>query len=480
MTREIREPQNILINHFVDHLYNRQNIAGWGSMGIGKCGATLISLDRLDLMGVDPYPALILAPPRVARNTWTEEVGLWPDHLQGVSVAAAVGNAEERKAALRRGCNLTTLNYENIAWLVEHVGYDNWPFKTVVADEATALKNMRVFFQKHPQSGTEFLNGQGSKRAKALAEMVFKHNNMVIELSGTPSPNGLKNLYGQLFLLDKGYRLGRSYKSFTDRWFRNNPYNHHALEPLPFAQAEIESRVVDICRSLHARDYYPIGDFSTIPIYVDLPPTAMKQYKEMERKLFTQVKGHEIEAFNAASKTNKCSQLANGAAYIGEDDGSDTRPFVEVHDVKIQALHSVIEEANGMPVMVVYFFRSDLARLKKHFPHAVVLDKKKSTEDAFNAGKIDMLIVPYSASHGLNLQHGTNICAIFGMTWDLETYMQVIERIGPTRQWQSGYERPVFVYQILARNTIDEDMRDRQLSKKSVQDSLLEAAKKRG
>lgn len=475
--RELREPQRVLIDHFCDRIYDGNNCAGWASMGAGKTGAVYIALDRLDLARGDVYPALVLAPPRVAKNAWPAEASNWPELLPSTRVSAVVGTAVERADALRKPAEVFTINYENIAWLVERLG-NNWPFKTIVCDEATALKNLRVSFQTS-KLGKEYLTGQGSVRAKALAEMVFQYKNRVIELTGTPSPNGLKNLWGQLFLMDKGFRLGRTYTSFERRWFQR-AYDGYGLDPLPHAHDEITKRVQDICLSIDARKYYNLADFQTIPIYVDLPPEARRQYKEMERKLFTEVKGHEIEAFNAASRTNKCSQLANGAAYIGDDDGSDTRPFVEVHDEKIEALKSIIEEANGMPVMVVYHFRSDLARIRKHFPHAVLLDKKKSTEDAFNAGKIELLIVPYSAGHGLNLQHGTNICAIFGMTWDLETYQQVIERIGPMRQHQSGYDRPVFVYQILARNTIDEDMRDRQLLKKSVQDLLLDATRKRG
>lgn len=479
MTRELRKIQTDLIDHFCDKIFDGQNVAGWCPPGGGKTATTLVTLDRLDLAGVDMYPALVVAPPRVAKNTWPAEVSEWPDHLPDTRIVAAVGTADERKAALRQGANITSINYENLEWLVEHIGYANWPFKTVVADEATALRNLRVSFQKHHTSGKEFMTGQGSVRAKALAKMVFQHHNRVIELTGTPAPNGLANLYGQLMLLDRGQRLGRTYEAFTKRWFQRS-WNGFGLDPLPHAQAEIGDRVKDICMSIRINDYYDIKEANTIPIYVDLPPAQMKLYKEFEKKLFVQIKGHPIEAFSAGAKTAKCQQLANGACYVGEDDGSDTRPFVEAHDEKMQALESLIEDANGMPIIVAYKFRSDLARLKKRFPNAVYFDKNKKTEDDFNAGKIPMLIVSYGAAHGSNLQWGTNICVIYGNTWDLELYQQVVERAGPVRQWQAGLNRPCFVYVLVARGTVDEDMLERQASKKSVQDILMEAARRRG
>lgn len=463
MTRQAftpREYQNAIIEHMLDN----KRCATWAGMGMGKTVGTLTGLDILEI--TEPGPALVLAPLRVAASTWPDEAKKWA-HLRNVEVSAVVGTPEERRAALKRPATIYATNYDNLPWLVEHFG-DKWPFRKVVADESTKLKSFRL--------------QQGGKRAHALGRVAHCKVDRFIELTGTPSPNGLQDLWGQVWFLDKGVRLGRSFEAFKARWFQSIQVgaDRHAtrLDPLPFAQEQIEDRMRDLCLSLDARDYFDISEPIVNVIRVELPAKARRLYKDMEREMFLALEcGTEVEAFNAASKTIKCLQLANGAIYT--DDTCST--WADIHDVKLQALEDVIEEAAGMPVLVAYHFKSDLARLQRAFPKGRALDKDPQTIRDWNAGKIPVLFAhPASAGHGLNLQDGGNILAFFGHWWDLEQYQQIIERIGPTRQAQAGHDRPVFIHHIVAADTVDELVMARRESKREVQDLLLEAMKRKG
>jgi SNF2 family DNA or RNA helicase len=312
-----------------------------------------------------------------------------------------------------------------------------------------------------------------------LAKVAHRYVDAFVELTGTPSPNGLIDLWGQAWFLDKGVRLGRSFDAFKSRWFQSIQVgaDRHAvrLDPLPFAQEQIEDRLRDICLSLDARDYFDIAEPIVNVIRVELPANARTLYKQMEREMFLSIAGSDVEAFNAASRTMKCLQLANGAIYTDEQG-----EWVEVHDVKLQALEEIVEEAAGMPVLVAYHFKSDLARLLKAFPKGRHLDKDPATIRDWNAGKIPVMFAhPASAGHGLSLQDGGNIIVFFGHNWSLEEFQQIIERIGPTRQKQSGYDRPVFVHHIVAADTVDEIVMARRESKREVQDLLLEAMKRK-
>ena len=463
MTRQAFTPREYQ-HAIIDHVLNLRRGAVWAGMGMGKSVSTLTALDILEL--TEPGPALVLAPRRVAASTWPDEATKWA-HLRNVEVSAVVGTPEERRAALKRPATIYTTNYDNLPWLVEHFG-DKWPFRKVVADESTKLKSFRL--------------QQGGKRAHALGRVAHCKVDRFIELTGTPSPNGLQDLWGQTWFLDKGVRLGRSFEAFKARWFQSiqvgNDRHAVRLEPLPFAQEQIEDRMRDICLSLNARDYFDISEPIVNVIRVELPAKARRIYTDMEREMFLALEcGAEVEAFNAASKTIKCLQLANGAIYT--DDTCSA--FADIHDAKLQALDDVIEEAAGMPVLVAYHFKSDLARLQRAFPKGRALDKDPQTIRDWNAGKIPVLFAhPASAGHGLNLQDGGNILAFFGHWWDLEQYQQIIERIGPTRQAQAGHDRPVFVYHIVAADTMDELVMARRESKREVQDLLLEAMKRKG
>jgi SNF2 family DNA or RNA helicase len=447
----------------VDHIIDTKRCGVWAGMGLGKTASVFRALSILNL--VEPvFPALVVAPLRVARSTWPDEAKKW-EEFEGLRVQNIHGNIASRGRAIHGletgdAADVYTINYENLPWLVDTFG-DNWPFKTVVADESTKLKGFRL--------------RQGTLRARKLAQVAHRFCNRFIELTGTPAPNGLADLWGQAWFIDAGIRLGRTYDDFSQRWFQRS-FDGYGMDPLPYAQEQIEAKLRDVCISLNAADYFNLRIPIVNLLYVDLPADARKLYDEMERVMYTEIEEHQVEAFNAAARTNKCLQLANGAAYVDEN----AKDWKEVHDVKIQALEEVIEEAAGMPVLVAYNFRSDLDRLRLAFPQGRILDKNPQTIRDWNTGKIPVLFAhPASAGHGLNLQDGGNIIVYFGHDWNLENYMQILERIGPVRQLQAGHNRPVFIHHIIARNTVEEVVMERMESKREVQDLLLEAMKRR-
>lgn len=454
-TREFtpRPYQQIII----DHILANDRCAVWAGMGMGKTVSALTVIDAVRL--VDNDPILVLAPTRVANTTWPEEAAKWV-HTAHLTVVPVTGDMQGRVVAVRQRADVHAINYENLPWLVEYWG-DRWPYRTVIADESTKLKSFRL--------------RQGGKRAQALARVAHTKVKRFVELTGTPSPNGLQDLWGQVWFIDRGQRLGRTYEGFKQRWFRPHP-SGFGLEALPHAQKEIQELLSDICITVEAKDWFDLREPIVNNIYVDMPARARKTYEDMEKQMFTELdSGHEIEAFNAASRTIKCLQIANGAAYT-----EGNTEWQDVHDQKLQALESVVEEANGMPVLVAYHFKSDLARLKKHFPKGRELDKNPKTLTDWNKGKTPLMFAhPQSAGHGLNLQDGGNILVFFAHWWNLEERLQVIERIGPTRQLQAGHDRPVWIHNIIARKTVDELVIERVNTKREVQDILMGAMRRR-
>jgi SNF2 family DNA or RNA helicase len=441
-------------------------------MGLGKSVMVLNAIDSLLLCG-ETNPTLIVAPLRVARSTWSDEAAKW-EHLAGLEISPVVGDSKQRLEALRKDTPVYTCNYENIPWLVQHFG-SKWPFRTVVADESTKLKSHRSHF-KSSSLGKNFLVCTGGGRAKALAQIAFKKVKRWVNLTGTPAPNSLLDLWGQQWFVDGGGSLGRSYSSFTDRWYKTG-YNGYDLVMLPHAEKEVRDLIAPTTFTLRAEDYLNLGQEVTNTIFVDLPDKAAKHYAEMERELYTIIDAGGVEAFSAAAKSMKCHQLANGAMYH-DLNGS----WEEVHTAKIEALQGIVEEASGVPIIVVYKFKSDLERLKKAFPQGKALDTKKETEDNFKRGNISVLFVhPDSAGHGIDsFQYVTNIICFFSVDWNAETRAQVIARIGKVRQFQAGLNRPVFIHQIIARRTVDEDILTRIEGKMSIENALKEGLARRG
>lgn len=435
----------------------------WASMGVGKSVSTLNALDTLQML--DDRPILVVAPLRVATTTWPDEVRKW-NHLKHLTVLPITGSEKERMRALKYDANILATNFEQLPWLVEFYG-DRWPFATVVIDESTKLKGFRL--------------RQGTQRAKALGRVAHTKIKRIVELTGTPAPNGLEDLWGQAWFLDKGARLGRTYDDFKKRWFRKK-YSGFGTEPMEHAQDQIQRALRDICVTIDAKDWFDLKDPIVNNIYVDLPAKARALYQDMEKRAFMEIAAmgavHGIEALGAAQKIGKLLQLSNGAAYIGEGG----KEWAEVHSAKIDALEEVVEEAGGMPVLVSIQFKSDLARLLKAFgKDAIALNSQEGVRRAQRGeGKV-WLGHPASMGHGVDgLQEHTNIMTFFGHDWNLEQRLQIIERIGPTRQMQAGKDRPMFIHNIITRDSADEMVIERVETKRSTQDILLAAMKQKG
>jgi len=326
---------------------------------------------------------------------------------------------------------------------------------------------------------------QGGRRAQAISQVA--HDMLFwMNLSGGIVPNGLANLWGPMHFIDQGARLGRTYDAFESRWFgyqrASDAVNAHKTRitriAFPHAQAEILERIKDVSLALNPKDWFGIKDPIVERVYVDLPPEARKKYREMERDMFTHIAGHDIEAFASSGKVIKCLQLANGAVYTGAEDQieRDISHWVPAHDEKLDALESIINENDGEVILVAYHFKPDLARLKKRFPQGRHIDTKKD-EDAFKRGEIPLAFVhPQSIGHGVDgFQNVCHIIVFFAITFDLDPHDQIIERVGPMRQMQAGFDREVMVYLILARGTVDEIVDERLVKKRAVQDATMDS-----
>lgn len=453
----------------IDFAEEIQRPALWAGMGMGKTVSALTVIERR--LFFDDSPVLVIAPLLVARTTWPDEVRKW-DHLRGIRVVPVVGDEIYRRRALNVKAEVYTINYEQLPWLVEYFG-DRWPFKKVIADESTKLKSFRT--------------RQGGQRAQALSKVAHTKIKSFIELTGTPSPNGLVDLWGQIWMLDAGQRLGRTFTAFTDRWFKSAAYGDDKTpKPLGHTQDEIQAKLKDICLTINPGDWFDLKAPIINNRFVELPARARRLYDEMEKTFFIELGEHTVEAQTSAIKSLKLLQLTNGAVYVDPLVESDHDPrsilFKEIHDIKLQALESIVNEAAGMPVLVATNFKSDQQRILNHFKKAKILTSANGPVimREWNAGKIPILVThPASAGHGLNLQDGGNILVFFGLGWNLEHRLQIIERIGPMRQLQAGHNRPVFIYNILAKDTIDELVLARIESKRSVQDILLAAMARR-
>jgi SNF2 family DNA or RNA helicase len=329
----------------------------------------------------------------------------------------------------------------------------------IIADELSKLKSYRT--------------SQGGVRAKALSKVAHSMTERFVGLTGTPSPNGLQDLWGSTWFIDKGMRLGATFTAYKNRWFRSHP-SGYGLQPVEWAEDEIHNLISDIYIAVDHK--LNVDEPLTNIIAVDLPASARTTYRELEKLLFTEIGEHKIDVISGAAKAQKLLQVASGAVIHD----TESRDWVEIHDVKMQALESVLSEANGMPVLVAYHYKSTMERLLKHFPQGRKFDTNPATERDWNAGLIPLMFIhPASGGHGSNLQDGGNIMVFIDHDWNLENYLQVIERIGPVRQKQAGHNRPVFLHYIVAKNTMDEVVLSRRKSKKTVQDSLLDAIKTR-
>ena len=445
----------------VDNILYNKRIAVFAGMGLGKTASTLEAIRQIKAVRPS-LTVLIIAPLRVAQSTWPDEVRKW-DSFKNLRVSVICGSAKARRDALLADADIYTINYENIPWLVEELKGD-WFFDLIVADESTRLKGLRA--------------RQGTQRAKALAKVAFKSEGFV-ELTGTPAPNGLLDLWGQMWFLDKGARLGKSFSAFQKEFFYPISRGGGATRWVEWKLQEgsdkrIKRRIEDVSITVNPEDYFDVAKNIFNDIVVELPREVMRQYRKFARELYLELEGGaEVTAANAAVKTGRLLQMASGAVYVEDGEGSDA--YTVVHKAKIEALASVIEEANGAPVLCAYSYRHEVDRILKAFPYARVLDKSPQTIRDWNKGKIPLLLAhPASCGHGLNLQDGGNILVFFSCTWSLELHDQIVERIGAVRQAQAGHDRPTFVHYLIAKGTLDEAVKERLATKRDILDVLLD------
>lgn len=422
-------------------------------MGMGKTSIVLSALNELMYDSFEVSKVLIIAPLRVARNTWSDEIKKW-DHLKGIRYSIAVGTAAERMAALKADADIYIINRENVSWLIEESGL-SFDFDCVVVDELSSFKNWQA------------------KRFKSLIKVRPKVKRM-IGLTGTPSSNGLMDLFAEFKILDMGERLGRFISQYRINYFKPDRMNGpivYTYKLLPGAEERIYDRISDITISMKAADYLDMPELISNEYKVYLDKAERQKYEEMRDELVLQLPEGEITAANAATLSGKLSQLANGAIY---DDGGLINAF---HERKLDALEDLIESANGKPILVAYWFKHDLLRIRERLDKLKVvyekLDSDKSIEE-WNAGKLQVgLIHPASAGHGLNLQTGGNVIVWFGITWSLELYQQTIARL-----WRQGQTaRTVTVIHIVTADTVDERILKVLDAKDNTQKALIDAVK---
>ena len=422
-------------------------------LGMGKTSIVLSCLNYLMFETFEVSKVLIIAPLRVARNTWSDEIKKW-DHLQGLRYSIAVGTAAERIKALNADADIYIINRENVPWLVEESGLP-FDYDMVVVDELSSFKNWNA------------------KRFKALMKVRPKVKR-IVGLTGTPSSNGLMDLFAEFKVLDMGERLGRFISQYRVNFFKPDRVNGpivYSYKLLPGAENRIYEKISDITISMKASDYLEMPELISTEYKVYLDDEERAKYEELKNELVLQLPGAEITAANAATLSGKLSQLANGAIY--DDDGS-VNAF---HERKLDALEDLIESANGKPVLVAYWFKHDLKRITERLT-ALKADFQRLDSDEsirkWNAGELQVgLIHPASAGHGLNLQEGGNTIIWFGITWSLELYSQTIGRL--FRQGQKA--KNVTVIHIITDGTVDERILKALEAKDSTQRALIDAVK---
>ena len=417
-------------------------------MGLGKSVITLTAIRDLCLDSFEVHRVLVIAPLRVARDTWPAEIQKW-DHLKDLTYSVAVGTLQERRAALLKPVFLHIINRENVQWLIEESGLQ-WHYDMVVIDELSSFKSHQ------------------SKRFRSLLKMRPQVRRFV-GLTGTPAGNGLMDLWAEFRLLDMGKRLGRYITHFRDDFFtpdRRNGMQVFSYKPKPGAEEEIYRRIGDITISMKSTDYLQMPECVMNTVPVTLSEDEYNDYEAMTKKLVLELHGVEIDAANAAALSGKLCQLANGAIY------TEDKQILHFHDRKLDALEDLIEGANGKPVLVAYWFQHDLARIRKRFKVRELKSSKDITE--WNAGKIPVAVIhPASAGHGLNLQAGGSTMVWFGLTWSLELYQQTNARL-----WRQGQRADtVVIHHIVTRGTIDEAIMKALSEKDKSQAALIDAVK---
>lgn len=410
-------------------------------MGLGKTVITLTALWQLALDSFDVNRILVIAPKRVAEDTWPKELSKW-EHLSGLDATLVMGTQAEREVALRQQTFLYIINRENVSWLVAN---HPWDFDMVVIDELSSFKSNQA---------------QRFKAMKKVRPLVSR----IVGLTGTPAPNSLLDLWPEMYLMDMGQRLGRFIGGFRERFFTPDKRNReiiYSYKPREGAEEAIYGLISDICISMKAVDYLDMPELIMNRVEVSMDSRERKIYDDFQRDMVVSLQGEELDAVNAAALSGKLLQMANGAVY------GENRKVLHIHDRKLDALEDLMEAANGKPLLVAYWYEHDLQRIKARFKNARCIDTTQDIDD-WNAGKIPLaLIHPASAGHGLNLQDGGCTIVWFGLTWSLELYQQLNARL-----WRQGQKHTVVIHHIVTKDTHDEDVL-RALDKKDTRQSAL-------
>ena len=432
----------------IDYIETHPIAAVLLDMGLGKTVISLTAIADLLFDSFEAHRILVVAPLRVARDTWPAEIAKW-EHLQHLTYAVCVGTPKERRMALLSGADITIINRENLGWLIDSSGFD-FDYDMVIIDELSSFKNHK------------------SKRFQSLMKVRPKVKR-IIGLTGTPSSNGLMDLWAEFKLLDFGERLGRFITHYRNNYFipdKRNGEIIYSYKPMPYAEDAIYRRISDITISMKSTDHLQMPELITSQYEVQLSEEETQRYEELKADFILELPEGEITAANAASLTGKLSQLANGAIY--DDDGN----IIEFHDRKLDALEDLIEAANGKPLLVAYWFKHDLQRIKKRFNVREIKSSKDITD--WNNGDIPVAVIhPASAGHGLNLQAGGSILIWFGLTWSLELYQQTNARL-----WRQGQTSgTVVIEHIITKGTIDERILKALSLKEVTQNALIDAVK---
>jgi SNF2 family DNA or RNA helicase len=415
-------------------------------MGLGKSVITLSAIWELMLDYFLVSKVLVIAPLRVARDTWPAEIKKW-DHLRGLSYSVVIGSEKERVQALMAKAQIYLINRENVKWLIDNYRFT---YDMVIIDELSSFKNHQA------------------QRFKALRK-VRPFVTRVVGLTGTPAPNGLMDLWAEIGILDMGARLGRFIGAFREHYFTPDKRNQNVIfsyKPKVDAENAIYEKIKDIAISMKNMDHIKMPECVYSSVIIKMDQKETKYYEQLKKDMFLPFEDGEIDAVNAAALSNKLIQMANGAVYM------DGEKYMAIHDRKLDALEDLIEAANGKPVLVAYWYKHDLERIQERFPDAVRLDKKEQFE-SWNKGEIPVaLIHPASAGHGLNLQTGGSTIIWFSLTWSLELYQQTNARLH-----RQGQKETVVIEHIINRGTIDEDVMLALQRKDKTQEALIDAVK---
>lgn len=433
-----------------DMIIKKKALALMLDMGLGKTVITLTAINDLMYDYLEISKVLVIAPLRVADTTWPDECRVW-EHLRHLRIAKILGDVTNRKKALSENADIYVINREQVSWLVGIYG-SKWPFDMVVIDESSSFKSSK------------------SKRFKDLRK-VRPFMKRIVELTGTPAPNGLLDLWSQIYLLDMGERLGKTISEYRRRYYTPGRGNGMVTYEWNLNEGDDEvifKKIEDICVSMKSEDYLTLPEVVYNVIPVKLKANELKLYKQLEKDMVIDLQGQELVALSAGALSNKLLQMANGQVY------TDEHKVLRIHKAKIEAMYDIIEANEHKNLLVMYWFNHDLDQLKGAFPYARVLKDSQDIRD-WNAGKIRMLLMhPASAGHGINLQRGGHIVVWFGLTWSLELYQQANKRLH-----RSGQAKNVFIHHLVAQGTIDEEVMSALSSKDAGQRKMLQAIKAR-